>query len=166
MWKHISDHWHTYPLRSESQNGIALQDYARYVGNPTSLKTDNAKSELGSVWKDHCWRNCIPNYTTEPHSPWQNPVERSIQDLSSMVQLNMAKYDAPLEFHDYCQEYLCDVHNILANRKLNWKTPLEISEGNTPDISKFHFHFYEPVWYYNATIKSPKYQLLKGRFLG
>ena len=56
----VSDRWHTYPLRSESQNGIALQDYTRYVGNPTSLKTDNAQSELGSIWKDHCWQNCVP----------------------------------------------------------------------------------------------------------
>ena len=53
----------------------------------------------------------------------------------------------------------------MANKKLNWKTPLEISEGNTPDISKFRFHFYEPVWYYDAKIKSPKYWLLKGQFL-
>ena len=83
-----------------------------------------------------------------------------------MVQLNLAKYDTPLEFHDYCQEYLCDVHKVLANKKLNWKTPLEISEGNTPDISKFHFHFYEPIWYYDAKIKSPNYRLLKGHFRG
>ena len=59
-----------------------------------------------------------------------------------------------------------DIHNGLANEKLKWRTPLEVNEGNTPDISKFPFHFYEPIWYYDANIKAPEDWLQKGWFLG
>ena len=161
----VSDRWQTYPLKSESLNGTALQDYACYVGNPTSIKTDNAQSEIGCTWKKHCRWYCVPNYTTKPKSPWQNLAERGIQDLGCMVRINMRHNNAPLEVHDYCQEWCCDVHNILSNEKLKWRTPLEVNKGNTPDISKFRFHFYEPIWYYDASIKSPEDRLQKGQFL-
>ena len=70
----------------------------------------------------------------------------------------MHQNNALLEVHDYCQEWCCDVHNDPANEKLKWRTPLEVNEGNTPDISKFQFHFYEPIWYYDANIKAPEDQ--------
>ena len=28
--------------------------------------------------------------------------------------------------------------------------------GNTPDISKYRFHFYEPIWYYDPN--TPKFK--------
>ena len=85
----VSDRWQTYPLKSESLNGIALQDYTCYVGNPTLIKTYNVQSEIRCTWKTHCRCYCVPNYTTEPKSPWQNPAERGIQDLGCMVCINM-----------------------------------------------------------------------------
>eukprot|EP00957_Ditylum_brightwellii_P022949 1731998-Ditylum_brightwellii.AAC.1 len=40
------------------------------------------------------------------------------------------------------------MHNIAAPKKLEWKSPMEVSEGHTQDISEFRFHIWEPVWYY------------------
>ncbi|MGH7954571.1 MAG: hypothetical protein ACREOZ_01270, partial [Gloeomargaritales cyanobacterium] len=37
-----SDRWETYPMKHESQNGIALQDYTRRFGCPVKIKTDCA----------------------------------------------------------------------------------------------------------------------------
>ena len=48
---------------------------------------------------------------------------------------------------------------------MDYKTPEEVSSGRTPDISKFRFHFYEPLWYFNPKLKTPKDNLLKARFL-
>ena len=42
-----SDFWVTYPLKTESSNGEALQDYTRTHGCPNIIRTDNAQSELG-----------------------------------------------------------------------------------------------------------------------
>ena len=49
-----SDMWKVYPLRTESHNGRALQDYTRENGCPIAIKTDNAQSELGETWLQHC----------------------------------------------------------------------------------------------------------------
>jgi hypothetical protein len=53
----------------------------------------------------------------------------------------------------------------LANRKLGWRSPIERNEGVTPDISRFRFHFWEPIWYYEPS-KQPKDNLRKARWLG
>eukprot|EP00957_Ditylum_brightwellii_P000937 75432-Ditylum_brightwellii.AAC.1 len=29
-----------------------------------------------------------------------------------------------------------------------WRLPMEVHSGNTQDISEFHFHSWEPIWYY------------------
>eukprot|EP00957_Ditylum_brightwellii_P085035 6465950-Ditylum_brightwellii.AAC.1 len=49
-----SDRWEVYPLKTESHTGMALQDYSRNIGVPPVLKTDNAQSEVGRMWSDHC----------------------------------------------------------------------------------------------------------------
>ncbi|MGH7955292.1 MAG: hypothetical protein ACREOZ_04960, partial [Gloeomargaritales cyanobacterium] len=67
-----SDRWETYPMKTESQNGIALQDYTRQYGCPIKIKTDCAQSEIGKTWTDHCRHHCIESETTEPHHPQQN----------------------------------------------------------------------------------------------
>ena len=77
----------------------------------------------------------------------------------------MREFDIPLAKLDWVQRWCCDVHNILAIRGKDWRTPLEISSGHTPDISKFRFHIWEPVWYFEPT-KSPIDSWKKGRWLG
>jgi ribosomal protein S12 len=154
-----------YPLKSEHQNRIALQDYVRNVGAPTIMKTDNAQSELGETWKPHLREVCTASETTEPHQPWQNPAQRKIGALGVMVRNVMRAFKVPLNRHDYCQKWCCDVHNVVANRKLGWRSPLERNAGHTPDISKIRFHFWEPVWYYKPS-KQPHDNLKKARWLG
>ena len=161
-----SNRWEVFPLKTEAQNGTALQDYTRKVGVPNKIKSDNAQSETGTTWTDHCRAQCITTETTEPHHPWQNPSEPQIGALNMMVKRTMQAFNVPLVDHDWCQKWCCDVHNILASRKLNWRTPLEVNEGHTPDISKFRFHFYEPIWYHVPGIKAPTSSLQKGRWLG
>jgi hypothetical protein len=77
----------------------------------------------------------------------------------------MRAFNVPLSRHDYVQKWCCDVHNILANRKLGWRSPIERNEGSTPDISRFRFHMWEPIWYYEPS-KQPKDNLRKARWLG
>ena len=83
----------------------------------------------------------IKHDTTEPHHSHQNPVA------------------------NWCALYMCQVNNHVARKLLGWKTPIEISTGNTPDISQFRFHFYEPLWYFDPSMKTPKSNLLKATIL-
>lgn len=161
-----SDRWYVHPLRKESLNGEALKDYTRTVGVPTHIKSDNAQSELGQTWTQYCRDQCISSITTEPDHPWQNPAENRIGTLGRMVRSCIRQFKVPLGKHDWVQKWCVDVHNVLASEKLGWQTPLAISEGHTPDISKFRFHIWEPIWYYDPTVKQPQDNLKKGRWLG
>ena len=55
-------------LKSEFQNCIALQDYIRKCGVPSTIKTDNAQSEL-KKWIDTRRSQCINTETTEQYHP-------------------------------------------------------------------------------------------------
>ena len=110
-----SNLWKVYPMKTESHNGWALQDYTREVECPPSIKMDNAKSELGETWVKHCRTQCIETVTTEPDHPYQNPAKRRIRILGLMVQNAMRVYKVPLGKHDWVQQWCCNVHNATAN---------------------------------------------------
>jgi hypothetical protein len=161
-----TDRWEVYPLKTESQNGQALQDYCRTVGCPPVIRTDNAQSELGQTWTNFCRCQCIGCETTEPHHPWQNPAEKRIGVLGTMVRNSMRTFNVPLKKHDWVQKWCCDVHNLTANKRLNWNCPLTVSLGYTQDISVLRFHIWEPIWYFDPSVKQPANNLKKGRWLG
>ena len=46
------------------------------------------------------------------------------------------------------------------------ENPLSINTGYTPDISKFRFHIWEPIWYFVPDIKAPLNNLRPARWLG
>lgn len=161
-----SDQWAVYPLKTESHNTEALQDYFRKHGAPSAIRSDNAQSELGKDWTHTCRQLCVDQESTVPHSPWQNFAERRIGHLGSMVRNCMRAFNVPLAHHDWCQKWCCDVHNIASSRKLNWHSPVSLAHGHTPDISPFRFHIWEPVWYYQPGTKSPATPWRKGRWLG
>ena len=83
-----------------------------------------------------------------------------------MVKRNMERYNVPLSRHGWCQLHCARVRNHLASRKLDWKTPMEKLTGDTPDISMFRFHFWEPIEYLDPSVKQPASGWKKGRFLG
>ena len=78
----------------------------------------------------------------------------------------MRAFNAPLSRHAWCQRWCVDVRNVLASRKLKWRTPTEILTGDTPDISVFRFHFWQEIEYFDPTMKQPLDGWLPGRFLG
>ena len=153
-------------MKTESHATQALQDFSREVGLPNKLKTDNATTETGVEWNNWCRKYCIKSKTTEPHSPWQNASERGIGDMSRTVKRNMHRFGAPLSRHGWCQLHCARIRNHLASRKLKWRTPYEKLTGDTPDISMFRFHFWEPVEYWDPGEKQPRSGWKKGRFLG
>jgi hypothetical protein len=63
-------------------------------------------------------------------------------------------------------KHICTCNDYIASESLNWKTPLEVSTGETPDISHIRFHFYQPVWYLSPTATAGETRYLKGNFIG
>ena len=86
--------------------------------------------------------------STKPYHPWKNTCEKRVGNLGSMVRQIMREFGAPMRKYDWEMKWCSDVHNVLANRSKEWIPPMEIRTGQTPDISKFRFNFWEPIWYF------------------
>ena len=160
-----SKKWKFFPLKKESQNVQALQDYFRINRPPRIMTSDNAKSETGSKWTEVLREYMIKTKTSEPHHQHQNPPEPEWGRLSKMVQNCFQTFIAPVKLAHWCLLWCCQVINHASRCSLNYKVPEEVSTGRTPDVSQFHFHFYEPLWYSEPKMRTPKNNLLKARFL-
>jgi hypothetical protein len=63
-------------------------------------------------------------------SPWQNPSElNGVNYLKSHAQVLLDRIDAPDNLWLLAQDYLAHVHNLSANRQLNWKISGQVSRG-------------------------------------
>ena len=64
--------------------------------------------------------------------------------------------------------YVCCILNHTALGSLEWRTPLEVMTGSTPDISALLlFQFWEPVYYKTTDASFPSESTEKlGRFVG
>ena len=161
-----SKRWEFYPLQKENQNSQALLDYIRKLGPPHEIISDNAKSEVGNAWTNIMRDHMIKSRTSEPHNQHQNPSEAEWGRLGNMIKNVLRQSRAPVELCNWTAMYCCQINNHVSRRSLKYKTPMEISNGHTPDISMFRFHFYEPLWYFDPKIKLPRSNLLKCRYLG
>ena len=62
-------------MKAESEFPDVYLDFIQQHGIPSTLRRDNAKSEM-SVRVRQIHRDLvIAHQWTEPHSPWQNPAE-------------------------------------------------------------------------------------------
>ena len=62
-------------MKTESEFPDVYLDFIRQHGIPSALRRDNAKSEMSQKIRQIHSDLVIPDQWTEPHSPWQNPVE-------------------------------------------------------------------------------------------
>ena len=144
----------------------ALRNFIRDVAVPAYILTDNAYEEVLGEWEEICKTYCIPQITSEPHYQHQKKAERRIQDIKKRARLLMQARDAPEKYWDFAVELATEYLNHIATRKLGWKTPYEYHYGDTPDISVFHFLFFEEIYYLEPNASFPKPSMLPGRFLG
>jgi hypothetical protein len=76
----------------------------------------------------------IADQLTEPHSPWQNPAElNGVKYLKSHAQVLLDRTGASYILWILAQDYLAHVHNLSANRQLNWKIPEQVSRRDKRD---------------------------------
>jgi hypothetical protein len=72
----------------------------------------------------------IADKWTEPHSPWHNPAElNGVKYLKSHAQVLLDMTVAKDNLCFLSQDYSSHVHNLSANRQLNWKIPERVSRG-------------------------------------
>jgi len=137
-----------YGLLNESQGADALLDFFRQEGVPISIVRDNSKMQASNLWTDYMRRFWVKDKFIEPYHSNQNPAERIMAVIKEKMQRLMIDTGAPPEAWFLAAQHVADVHNNTANSALNGRTPFEVREGSTPDISGLvQFHFWELVYF-------------------
>ena len=127
-------------MKIESEFSDVYLDFIRQYDIPSALRSDNLKSEMSQRVRQIHRESVIADQWTEPHSPWQNPVERNgVKNLKSHAQFLLDRTSAQNAMWFLAQNHLEQVHNFSANRQFNWKIPEQVSRGRgAPDISVDH----------------------------
>jgi hypothetical protein len=111
-------------MKTESEFADVYLDSIRKCDIPSALRRENAKSEMSQHVKNIHRDLIIADQWTEPHSPWQKPAELNVvKYLKSHAQVLLDRTGAPDNLCFLAQDYLSHVHNLSANRQINWKTP-------------------------------------------
>jgi hypothetical protein len=90
------------------------------------------------------------------------------QDVKRMVNTTMDRTGLPPQTWLLALMYVCFFLNFTASASLNWRTPMEILTGSTPDISPLlSFRWWEPVYFKldDASFPSDSRER-RGRFVG
>mmetsp|Transcript_3622 Transcript_3622/g.6848 ORF Transcript_3622/g.6848 Transcript_3622/m.6848 type:complete len:112 (-) Transcript_3622:358-693(-) len=107
--------------------------------------TDNSQTQTGRKWEGTSRKFAIKQRKFAPHNQNQNKAEQRIQDVKHKTMMTLDRANAPLMFWCYCLIYVIDCLNVTAKKSLGWRTSSEILNGDTPDISAFRFHFWQPI---------------------
>src|SRR6056300_1992305 len=124
-----------YGVKTDKQFLQTLQDVVRRRGAPNKLVNDSAKAEISQAVKDYLQWLVIDDWQSEPHRQHQNPAERRYQDIKRLTNRLLDRTGAPPECWLLALSYASFVYNHTAVKSLNWKTPIEMLTGTTPDIS-------------------------------
>jgi hypothetical protein len=146
-----------YGMARESQGPDALLDFFRNEGVPISMTRDNSKMQTGILWNEYMQRYWVKDDFTEPYRAHQNPAERAMNFQKEKVERLMIDTgcDPKSWYRAIC--HVADIHNNTANAKLNYRTPLEVRDGETPDISGLLEHkFWDKVYFQNPTHSFPE----------
>jgi hypothetical protein len=96
----------------------------------------------------------IDDWQSEPYHQQQNYAEQRYCTIKGQTNLLMNRTGAPTNTWFLCVEYGCFVFNRLANKHLNWKTPVQLLTDETSDISvMMFFTCYEEAYF---SIDDPK----------
>jgi hypothetical protein len=144
-----------------------LYDFAREVGVPVGLLSDNAESETSNKVKEWLRQYCVYDWQSEPHQQNQNPAERRIQEVKATTNIVMDRTATPTCLWFLAMAYVVYILNRLSHSELGNRTPIEKGFGVTPDISAaLQFEWYEQVYYLDNDESFPHTKEQRGRFVG
>jgi Reverse transcriptase (RNA-dependent DNA polymerase) len=144
-----------------------LWEFTRDIGSPDTIKSDYATNLVqNNAYKRFMRLTLIKLEASEADRHNQNHVERKWQDLKRHAETIILRRNVPMDQSHRVYQHLCDCFNHTATSSINWRTPWEMIDGDTPDISVFRFKFWEPIWYLVNTKKFPDQRFLRGRFVG
>ena len=157
-----------YPIAKKSDCDDALKEFLRDYGAPDLMITDGSKEQTlpRTKWQARLQKNNIPSVVTPPHCPNSNPAETAIRELRKQWYWGIFQTNCPQALWNYRLPYFSMLmwHTATFAAGLQGRTPIEVLNGETPDISQLlDFGWYDWVWFKeNAGLDIPHL----GRFLG
>ena len=122
-------------IKSEKQFVNTLEDIIQKRGAMDLLISDSAKVEISIRVQDVLRAYFIKDWQSEPNFQHQNFVERGYRDIKANVIVVMNATGANANEWLLVLKYVIFIHNHMAVKSLEWKTPLEVLTGQTPYIS-------------------------------
>ena len=139
-----------YGIKSDKHFIRALWDNIRNRGAMDTLMSDSAKAEISEKIQDVCRYLFIKERQSEPKYQHQNPCERRWQNIKHNTTHMMNRFFVPAFCWLLALNYVVYVMNHTAVESLQWRTPIEVLTGQTPDISPIlQYRFFEDVYYRN-----------------
>lgn len=158
-------------LRNEKDFINTLNDVIRKRGAMDKLVSDRAQVGISDKVQNVLRHLCISDWQSEPHYQHQNAAERRYQNVKRNTNSILNTTGAPGESWYLCLGYVCFIMNRMAVRSLHWRTPLEMLNGITPDISMIYcFCFWDEIYFRREDTCGKNFPSLsneeKGRFFG
>lgn len=157
-----------YGMRTERQFVTTLEDVIRDRGAPERLISDRAQVEIGRHVQDILRTYMIGDWQSEPHCQHQNPAERRYQVAKRLTNTILNRTGAPASMWLLALQYAATILNLSATQSLQWRIPLAVLTGQTPDTSLLlQFRFWDPVWFQHVAPSFPSDSPeIFGRFVG
>jgi hypothetical protein len=109
---------HVVGMKTESARCIL--DFIKHHVITSALQHDDAKSEMSKRVRQIHRDLVIADRRTEPHSPWQNPVDlNDLKYLKPHAQVLLDRTNAPDSMQLLAKNYLSHVHNLTKNRHID-----------------------------------------------
>jgi len=152
-------------LREKAHVTPAVQDFARDVGIPDELFSDNAMENKTIALANWCRGHVIRQLYTEPKHSHANASERQIGSMKRISYRIMETAGAPPSSWYAAMKYASLAHNKTSLLSLNGTTPHEAIGRGRADISEFVFPFYSQVQYTPHSVRYPDQRLTNARYL-
>ena len=160
---------HVQLMRSRSDLHLALKEFFKTFGVPSTIICDNIKEQIQGKARELCNLVSCPVVPILAYTPKQNRAELYVRIMKRKMSQALKITNAPMKLWCYLAETLPRIHNSTAHDHylLKGLTPLGKMTGVPPDISHLcQFAWYEWVYYRDPAIKFPFNPMQLGRCLG
>jgi hypothetical protein len=125
-----------YGLKTDKAFVNTFEDNIRERGAMYKLISDCAKAEMSERVKHILTALCISSWYSEPYHQNPNFAENQYKTIKAATNRVMHFSGAPANIWLLALIYVCLLLNHLASSVLCWQTPMQMLNGQQPDISE------------------------------
>src|SRR5210317_2098979 len=126
-----------YPMKFKDAIHVvaAYQDFMMYEGVPEGLHRDGSPKEKVQKIMDINRKMRVKDTWSKDGHPNENPAEPlGVNLLKRGVEVLMNRTGVDDRVWPWAYLYFSDINNICATPNLEWKTPISVHHGYTPDL--------------------------------